>query len=411
MTSQQQAPASGTGRWLLVLILTAILSQTTLNLVRPVTTYKLLTLNAGSVMVGITTAVYAILPLAVALWLGRISSRVRQIRYLMLWGILLIVLGSALIGGAPTIPLVAAGSAVLGLGHLVFTIGGQSSIARFFPDNQLDKAFGWFTAAFAVGQVIGPLVAGGILGASTQVAVSERAADVNLSLWIGAAASALAIPLLMPNLQPRRIGKPQKVTASAAPEAKQASVGAILRTPGVASHMFAGLALLSMIDILTAFLPLVAEHYGVAPAAVGVLLAVRGAASVISRMFLPWFSRHLNRSRLVLGSLYGTGLSFILVPLLLEHLLLASAILFIGGFLMGLGQPLTMSMVSTAVAFQDRGTALAVRLMGNRVGQVLIPVAASSAAVLVGPGGAIWFCCALLCVSGIEKSLRSRREL
>lgn len=411
MNNTARERSSGTGRWLLILIITAVLSQTTLNLVRPITTYKLLTLNAGSVMVGATTAAYALLPLFAALWLGRFSSRVRQIRYLMLSGIALFVVGSVIIAAAATVLWVIVGSAVLGMGHLIFTIGGQSSIARFFPDDLLDKGFGWFTAAYSVGQFIGPLIGGTILGASTQLNTAERAADVTLSLWIGVGVAALAIPFLLPNMQPRRTAKTQQVTAGAPTSTKQASAWSILKVPGIPSHMFASLVLLSIIDILTAFLPLVAEHHGVAPAAVGVLLAVRGAASVLSRLFLPWISQRLSRPRLVLGSLYGSGLSIMVVPLLMEHLIVASVALCLGGFLLGLGQPLTMSMISTSVAPHDRGTALAVRLMGNRLGQVVMPIAASSASVLFGPGGAIWFCCALLCVSGIEKSLRSRREL
>lgn len=390
----------------MVLILTAILSQTTLNLVRPVTTYKLLTLHAGPVTVGLTTAAYALLPLATAMWLGRASSRIMRIRYLMLAGIVLFVAGSAAIASAPNVAVVAMGSAVLGMGHLMFTIGGQSSIARFFPDDQLDKGFGWFTAAYSVGQFIGPLIAGFILGGNAALAATERSGEITLSLWIGAAVSALAIPLLLPNMQPKRPSKTQPVGAAAAKPKPQATIGSILKVRGMASNMFASLTLLAIIDILTAFLPLVAEHHGVAPAAVGVLLAVRGAASVLSRLILPWISKRFERPNMVLGSLYGSALSIAGVPFLMDQLLWASAALFVGGFLLGLGQPLTMTMVSTAVPSQDRGAALAVRLMGNRLGQVLMPMAASTAAVGLGPAGAIWFCCALLCISGVEKSLR-----
>ena len=176
----------------------------------------------------------------------------------------------------------------------------------------------------------------------------------------------------------------------------------------MASHMFASLTLLAIIDILAAFLPLVAEHHAVAPTTVGVLLAVRGAASVLSRLILPWASKRFDRQKMVLGSLFGSGLAIALVPLLMEHLGVASLALFAGGFLLGLGQPLTMTMVSTSVPGQDRGAALAVRLMGNRLGQVVVPMVAVTAAVGLGPAGAIWFCCALLAASGLAKSLRLR---
>ncbi|WP_404288543.1 MFS transporter [Glutamicibacter arilaitensis] len=401
MGAEANNAASGTLRWLLVLVATALLSQTTLNLVRPVTTYKLISLDAGPVTVGLATAAYALLPMVTAVWLGRFSSRIPKIRFLMLAGAGLMGLGSLGIATAQGYIMVAVASAVLGMGHLMFTIGGQSSIARYFPDDQLDKGFGWFTAAYSAGQFLGPLIAGIILGTSTVADSPERIADINLSLWIGGACALLAIPLLLPNLQP----KIKKVAASSAPK-PQASMVSILKVKGMPSHMLASLTLLSILDILTAFLPLVAEKHGVTPAAVGALLAIRGSASVVSRLFLPWISRHFSRKAMLLTSLYTAGITIAIAPVFIDTLWLAGLALLIGGFFLGMGQPVTMTMVSTSVPSQDRGAALAVRLMGNRLGQVVLPMAASTVAVGAGPAGAIWFCCGLLCLSGIEKSLR-----
>lgn len=406
MGAEANNSASGTLRWLLILIATALLSQTTLNLVRPVTTYKLISLDAGPVTVGVTTAAFALLPMVTAVWLGRISSRIPKIRFLMLAGAGLMGLGSLGVAAANGFVMVAVASAVLGMGHLLFTIGGQSSIARYFPDDQLDKGFGWFTAAYAAGQFLGPLIAGAILGTTSSADSPERVADISLSLWIGAGCALLAIPLLLPNLQPRLS---KSAAATPAPKS-EASIISILRIKSVPSHMLASLALLSIIDILTAFLPLVAEKHGVAPAMVGILLALRGGASVISRLFLPWISTHFSRESMLLTSLFAAGVSIALAPLFIDVLWLAALALIVGGFFLGMGQPVTMTMVSTSVPAQDRGAALAVRLMGNRLGQVLLPIAASTVAVGTGPAGAIWFCCGLLCVSGVEKSLRKERE-
>ena len=128
MGAEANNSASGTLRWLLILIATALLSQTTLNLVRPVTTYKLISLDAGPVTVGVTTAAFALLPMVTAVWLGRISSRIPKIRFLMLAGAGLMGLGSLGVAAANGFVMVAVASAVLGMGHLLFTIGGQSSI-------------------------------------------------------------------------------------------------------------------------------------------------------------------------------------------------------------------------------------------------------------------------------------------
>ncbi len=415
------APGPRSGAWLWFLVAGALLTQTALNLVRPVTTYKLLSLDADSVTVGLVTAAYAVIPLVTAMWLGRMTDRVRELRTMVVVGALVLALGAVALALAPSVALVAVASALLGMGHLVFTIAGQSAVARFSPPDQLDKGFGWFTAAFSAGQLMGPLLVGVLLGSGSDVDSPERIADITLSLWIGAGLSLLVAPLML--LRPRAAGSagrpardddagaaeraaPVTGELEAVPGAPRASMARILRVPGVPSHMLASLALLAMLDILTAFLPLVGERAGVSPAWIGVLLAVRGGASILSRVLLPWLAHRMSRRALLLVSLYGAGCTLAVPPAVITVPWLAALLLFVGGFCLGLGQPITMTLVSTAVPSAWRGSALAVRLVGNRAGQVAMPLLAGLVAAPLGPAGAIWFTCAVLLVSGLEKTVR-----
>lgn len=415
--------AARPGAWLWFLVVSAALTQTALNLVRPVTTYKLLSLDADSVTVGLVTAAYAVIPLVTAMWLGRMTDRVRELRTMVLLGALVLALGSVALGLAPNVALVAVASALLGMGHLVFTIAGQSAIARHAPDDQLDQGFGWFTAAFSVGQLAGPLLAGALLGSGSTVDSPERLADIDLAFWIGAGLSFLAVPVLLVRARSARSGRARPRNDDDAPAAERAapatgelevvpgtapraSMLRILKVPGIPSHMLASLALLAMLDILTAFLPLVGERAGVSPAWIGVLLAVRGGASIVSRVLLPWLARRMSRRSLLLISLYGAGITLAVPPAVITVPWLAAVLLFVGGFCLGLGQPVTMTLVSTAVPSSWRGSALAVRLVGNRVGQVAMPLLAGLVAAPLGPAGAIWSTCAVLLVSGLEKTVR-----
>ncbi|WP_461189987.1 MFS transporter [Arthrobacter sp. Z4-13] len=397
--------------WLWLLAGAALLSQTALNLVRPVVTYKLLELEADAMIVGLVTAAYAVLPLAAAMWLGRMTDRTRRLGAMMAAGAVMLAAGASGLALAPNVPLVAAASAVLGMGHLVFTIAGQSSVARFAPEGKLDQGFGWFTAAYSAGQLFGPLLAGFLLSAGSIGMGAGRSGAIDFALWAGAVLSLLVVPVTLVRRRASRAARgarPGEVTAGTGGQESpaRATMMAILRIPGVPSHMAASLALLAMLDILIAFLPLIGERAGISPAWVGFLLAVRGAASIISRAFLPVLSNRFSRRRLLLVSLYGAGLALALPPLVVGEVWLAALLLFVGGFCLGLGQPLTMTLVSTAVPPLWRGTGLTVRLMGNRAGQVVMPLLAALVAAPLGPTGAIWFSCAVLIASGTEKSLR-----
>lgn len=427
MSEAAAAARNTSGRgWLYLLIASAILTQGGLNLIRPVTTYKLVGLGADSFLVGVVTAFYALVPLFAAIWLGRMSDRLNNLRPMVALGAVVLAIGAAGIALGNSFILIAIFSAVLGLGHLLFTIGGQAAIARRSSPAEMDRGFGWFTAAFSVGQMIGPLLAGIILGSELVSDAANRLDSVNIALWVGCGLTLAAAPLFLSpktfsGTTPRRtFAKTGGSSDTREMTTTKPTMFNILKRPGVMSHMFASLALLGMLDILTAFLPLLAEEVGVSPAAVGLLLALRGAASIVSRVLLPWLSSRLSHTSLLLWSLYGAGFALVIPPLLMVifppanggelTLLLCGLCMLLGGIFLGLGQPLTMTEVSTSVPSAWRGSALAVRLMGNRLGQVALPLLAGVFAAPMGPGAAIVMASGFLLISGAEKSIRKRRK-
>jgi MFS family permease len=409
-TGQETGPGGGNGlAWLWILIGAALLTQTSLNLARPLVTYKVIALGGDAAMVGLIAAVYAILPVGAALWLGRISDRRSSLAGLLVTGALLLAAASGLLALAPDLLWIGAASMVLGMGHLVFTIAGQSAIARYAPVDRLDAGFGWFTAAFSGGQLIGPLLAGLLLGHGLESSGSARMAAIDSALYLAAGIAAAAVPLMFarrPKVRRPIEGQAAAGSPPAVPPVESALQ--ILRRPGVAWNMLAAMALLGTIDILVAFLPLLGEERGVAPVVVGTLLAVRACASIASRLMLSQLLQRFSRYQLLVASLLGAGSALLFTPLLLENFWVAALSLAIGGFLLGLGQPLTMSLITQAVRPESRGAALALRLLGNRVGQVGFPLAAGLLAAPLGPVGAIWFACLVLGAAGAAKLVRPR---
>lgn len=416
------ADQSRSTRWLWLLVATAILTQTTLNLVRPTISYQLLGMGADAATVGLVTSAYALLPLVLIMWLGRLTERTGRLSLLIAVGAAVFAASCLLLSYAHTILLVAVGSVILGVAHIIFTIAGQAAIARHMPPGDLDRGFGWFTAGYAVGQLAGPLLGGILLGSGTDV--DERAVAIRLTMLVGMVVALAAVPVIAPLVlgfaQPThdasavaRSGGEDAEAAPADPAGVPDPGGKptmlrILRLPRIPSHMIASLALLTMVDLLIAFLPVVGERHGVPPVWVGVFLAVRAGATIASRICLPWLSAQFRRSDLVLVSLLGAGVTIVATPSTITWPTVTIVLMAIGGFFLGLGQPLTMTLVVRSVPVTWRSTALAVRLLGNRVGQVVLPLAAGAIATTIGPAGAIWFASALLLASGAEKALRRR---
>jgi MFS family permease len=73
----------------------------------------------------------------------------------------------------------------------------------------------------------------------------------------------------------------------------------------------------------------------------------------------------------------------------------------LAGLGLGFSQPLSMTLIVQLVPEYARGTALAVRLAGNRLGQVAAPTAAGVVAGSAGARAVFWVLSALLGCSAL----------
>ncbi|GDY72901.1 hypothetical protein SAVCW2_12150 [Streptomyces avermitilis] len=180
------SPTERPGRgWLLRLVIAFCFAQGAVSMARPAVSYRALALGADERAVGVIAGVYALLPLFAAVPLGRRTDHGRCAPLLPL-GVVLIAGGCALSGAADSLAAMAAWSGVMGLGHLCFVIGAQSIVARQSAPHEQDRNFGHFTIGASLGQLIGPVVAGALIGGP------DRAGSSALALLVAGAVAAVS---------------------------------------------------------------------------------------------------------------------------------------------------------------------------------------------------------------------------
>ncbi|MEU3143685.1 MFS transporter [Streptomyces sp. NPDC006999] len=387
------APGGNRG-WLLRLVIAFTFAQGAVSMARPAVSYRALALGADERAIGVIAGVYALLPLFAAVPLGRRTDHGRCAPLLSL-GVILISGGCALSGLAGSLWAMALWSGVMGLGHLCFVIGAQSLVARRSAPHEQDRNFGHFTIGASLGQLVGPIAAGALVGGS------DRAAGSALALLAAGAGAAIALTSLW------RTERPAPPGSRVAPGTR-VPVGRILRGRGVPAGIFVSLAVLSATDILTAYLPVVGEQRGVAPSVIGLLLSLRAAATIACRLVLTPLLRLVGRTVLLtvtclLAALLCAGIA-LPVPVWALAPMLAAL-----GFCLGVGQPLSMTTVVRAAPAGARSTALALRLTGNRLGQVAVPAGAGLIAGVAGAAAPFVVLGALLFVSaGVALRASSR---
>ncbi|MGW4023316.1 MFS transporter [Streptomyces sp. NPDC005009] len=361
------APGGNRG-WLLRLVIAFGFAQGAVSMARPAVSYRALALGADEQAVGVIAGVYALLPLFAAVPLGRRTDHGRCAPLLPV-GVVLISGGCALSGLAGSLWAMALWSGVMGLGHLCFVIGAQSLVARQSAPHEQDRNFGHFTIGASLGQLVGPIAAGALIGA-------DMARTSALALLVAGAGGAVALTSLWRTERPGDL-------KSRTEQGARVPVRGILRARGVPAGILISLAVLSATDILTAYLPVVGEHRGIDPAVIGLLLSLRAAATIACRLVLTPLLRLLGRTVLLTVTCLLAGLlcAGVALPVPVWALALILAVL---GFCLGVGQPLSMTTVVQAAPAEARSTALALRLTGNRLGQVAAPAAAGLIAGVAG---------------------------
>ncbi|MGW2048151.1 MFS transporter [Streptomyces sp. NPDC001858] len=371
--------------WLLRLVIAFGFAQGAVSMARPAVSYRALALGADERAVGVIAGVYALLPLFAAVPLGRRTDHGRCAPLLPV-GVVLISGGCVLSGLAGSLWTMALWSGVMGLGHLCFVIGAQSLVARQSAPHEQDRNFGHFTIGASLGQLIGPVAAGALIGGP------DMAGSSALALLVAGAGCAVAFTSLW------RIEHRDTRPKSRAGDGDRVPVGRILHARGVPAGILISLSVLSATDILTAYLPVVGEHRGIAPSVIGVLLSVRAAASIACRLVLTPLLRLLGRTALLTVTCLLAALlcAAIALPVPVWGLGVILALL---GFCLGVGQPLSMTTVVQAAPDGARSTALALRLTGNRLGQVAAPAAAGLVAGVAGVAAPFVMLGALLLMS------------
>ncbi len=393
--------------WLRPLILQlaiAALSVTAVNGLRPMVTYRAIDLGAGPLEIGLVASSFSLLPVLTAVPVGRWVDRLGEVPFLVA-SMVMIALGSTIGALAGSLPVLALGHAVTGLGQITSLVAGQAMIANYGPRERREERFGWYSTVASIGQLVGPSLAAVLVGLGAAWTMSGPVGgNRQLPIFLfGAAAATLAALMALRLPRRRRARSASKATEPGGNVLL--ATGRVLRRPGMLSAMLVSITVISSVDVLVAYLPAFGEAVGLSVETVAVLLSLRAFASLVSRLFMTQLISLLGRERLLALSMVIAGLSLALLPILTAPILLGS-LMVAAGLGLGLGQPMTIAWVANRSPRQERGLALGVRLTGNRLALLVVPTLMGAIAGAAGIA-AIWIVLAVSLLSGSAVALRT----
>jgi Cyanate permease len=355
---------------------------------KPMLSHRAIGMGANAFEVGLIATIFALPPVAIAIAVGRRIDRQGPVRYLLV-GNLIVLAGVvvALVGHSLTVLYLAA--AAVGAGLLIAVLAQQAYTAQSPPQDR-DRDFGRLTAGAALGHTIGPAA----LALAPAVSTWSGAAETSVGFTVGLVFVIAALVAVWPVRGAGTMPAPSRT-----PPSSGRVTGRIVSTGGMWQALLAGGISFAALDLLAAFLPLWAADRSIGVTTVGILLALRGVATLAARVASGRLIDRLGRRRLLVGALGASSGGLAALPLV--GVVGAAVIMGILGAGLGLAQPLTMAWISGVTSPGARATALGVYQMTNRIAQATLPAGIAGLAAGAGSSGIFWGAAALVAGAGV----------
>lgn len=316
-------------RTLLALIALGVCNHVVLSGGRVAVSLDALARGGSPAVVGVLMALFALLPMLLAVHVGRLADRI-GVKRPMLWGSVGCAIGAALPFVWPGLPSLFLAAASTGASFMLFQVAVQRATGELGDAEERATNFSWLALGYSVSGFIGPLAAG--------IAID--------TLGFHWAFALLAVLPIVPiaALAGNRLRLPEMHAHDASRPV--ASMFDLWSYPEL-RRLFAINALFALgWDLHTIFVPIYGAKIGLAAAQIGFILAAFAAATFVVRLAIPWLARHLDEARVLTWALYTAAVVYLAFPFLTSATMLA-VLSFVLGLGLGSGQPMVMSLLHT----------------------------------------------------------------
>jgi predicted MFS family arabinose efflux permease len=382
--------------WLVGTVASIFVLQVAVTLARPVSTYRLLALGADGVTLGLTAACFAVPPMLLAVGFGRWTEQ-HHPALLLVVGLGVSSVAAFVLVFAQSILAMALATTALGVGHMSGIIGGQSIMAQAHSSLARIDRFGTLTTVSALGQIVGPVLGGVIIGHTEEPSLASTSSALWVAAWVfvaGVPAAALAMRT--------------RIQASTVRTGRAERIWHLLRRRGMPAALMTSFSAKSGIDLLLVYVPLLGAVVGLTSSQVGILLGISSSGALVARAATPFFVRRIPNLRLTVVATVVAA-SCLLVVASSHNWVPMIAAMSVLGFALGLSQTTTMDWVVNLVDDTSRGSALGLRVATNRVGQTFVLAVAGAVSGAWGVQAAFALLAAVMFVTAAAGVISGRR--
>ncbi|HEV7823065.1 MAG TPA: MFS transporter [Burkholderiales bacterium] len=350
-----------------LIVLLCILNHAAFTGSRVVFSLYALDLGASSFAIGVLVSFYALCPLLLAIYAGKLIDRVGA-RRPMLLGTLGLVGGICLPVAVQGLPVLYFAALLLGSSFMFFFVAVQGVTGAVGGPQDRGRNYSLLSVGFSIASFMGPLIAG--------FSIDHLGFRNALIVLSGGIVLSLIAQWLRAEWIPRPTHNPDKAGGQSVLDLLRI---APLRRIFIASGFMSGAW-----DLYNFYMPIYAHSVKLSATAIGVILATFSAATLVIRLFLPRMLKNHDEIRILTVAIFVAGIAYALFPFF-ENAWALAAISFLLGLGLGTGQPLSMNLIYNLAPPGRTSEAAGIRVTVNNLAHVTIPL------VFGGIGSALGF--------------------
>ena len=328
--------------------------------------------------VGVLLALFALAPIALAMYAGRLANRHGYHRPLHI-AVALSVTGGVVAMVSSHFLAACLAAVLTGAGANFGLIAIQRTAGHMAGDStERIRIFSWLGLAPALSNVLGPVTAGLLI----DWAGFRAAYAVLMLLPLGALVWSRFVP---------REERPAAVVQAppVAGQVPRAGAWELLRLPTLRRLLLINWLVSASWDVHSFVLPILGHERGLSASAIGAILGIFALAVAGVRLLIPLLAHRLSEAQVLSGAMLGTALVFAVYPFTHQAWSMALCAVVLG---MNLGsvQPMVMSTLHHITPANRHGEAIALRSMAINMSSTLMPLLFGLVGASIGAGALFW---------------------
>lgn len=330
-----------------------------------------LELGASQFVIGILAGLYALLPLILGVYSGRLADTIGM-RVPMLFGA---VLGAiAMLCGFAWQQLAAlfATATLMGAAFVFYNVSIQNLTGSYGRPQNRARNFSMLTIGYSLSSLAGPLIA----GFSIDYAGHARAFLIFALLTF--------FPIVVLTVHPALT----RVSTQKSEKHERRALD-LLRDPPLRRLVIMSGLMVAAYELYGFYLPVFGHSVGLSASTIGVILGTYAVATFLSRFFLPLLLRRMQPGQVLFSFMLLAACGFLLMPFLRDVYLLM-LLSFVVGIGMGVGQPLSMTLSYEHSPAGRTGEVTGLRLTFNNMSRIVVPLVAGALGATFGAAPVFW---------------------